>query len=167
VAGMSAKFREVIERLWSSLGLSNPEFSRTGSAVLSVDGSSLELAPADDGRHITVSAIAGPLSGNPVVMADQVRRLLAANVGYFTVNRACACLDNSSDRPTVVVRARSPCDPGKLDQLAGIINDVSELADAHERELVGSGRARTPPPAPIDPRSTYDPLSGGMLIFEP
>src|ERR1700733_10791322 len=131
---MSTEFRQVIKQLWSSLHLSAPEFSPTGSIMLSGDGSNVELARAADGLHIMVSATAGPLSGNPVQLADQVRRLLVANLDHLTVNRACACLDRATDPAAVVVRAMSPCDSRKLDQLAAIIEDVSNLAAAHERE---------------------------------
>lgn len=158
---MSTEFNAVIEALWSSLGLSKPEFTSAGSAFLAVDGLDIELSEADDGRHIVVSVTAGQLSRNPVTQAEQVRSLLASALGNLAVNRACVCLDQSINPPGVVVRAIAPCDSARLDQLATVVGDVSNLVEAHERELFGHSRPAGPRP-PL-----FDIPPDGMVIFSP
>lgn len=160
---MSAEFHSVIRQLWSSLGLAEPEFSRTGSVEFAVDGAAMRLAPSEDGVSVMVEAKVDRLSANPVTLAEQVRRVLLANAAYISVDRACACLDYSADPPLVVIRALAPCDSNQLSKIARTINEVTDLVQVHERELGGSRRAR----AATSSRPVIDVASEDMLIFEP
>jgi hypothetical protein len=132
---MSGDFRATVTRLWARLGLPAPTFRAGHAIILEADGVSITLAESPDGRHLLASGTAGRLSADPVRRAEQVCRLLRANLAAVATRRACVSVSRDNDEtPAIVVQAMCACD-APAERLTQVIEDVLVLIEAHRGDL--------------------------------
>ena len=155
---MATEFDYLVASLWRSLGLLAPAPGAT--AHLTVDGRTVSLAPTATGRGVLVSIDLGRLSEDPLVEAEQVRRLLRSAAGFALGNPAALRLrpGGSDKEPMASVEALAPCRAGEADALRRAIEDALALADAH-RPIVSAASG------PLSAQARPAGLSDDHLIF--
>ncbi|QOZ76293.1 hypothetical protein XH83_13070 [Bradyrhizobium sp. CCBAU 53351] len=158
---MNDEFRRLIETLWQSLGLSPPRFRSGDGASLSVDGISVALTLSHDERHVVVCAPVGTLSDDPLVMEEQIVRLLKSNLRCLPYRRACCRIDNGCSPPAVRIEAISPCLRDAMTRLVETIGDVAHMAVDYAAELGHPKAPRLRSPAPSQGHDET------ILIFRP
>jgi hypothetical protein len=157
---MSDDFRSAIAGLWRSLDLPPPAFSPAGSAVLTFGNIPIELSGSGDGRHIHLSANAGPLSGNPALMDDQITHILKENLRALPFSRASASLIRQDpDPPSIAVYALAPCNTAFMDLLVESVGDVLHMTEKYAREL-----ARYSPAAAHRPRAEEEDFRDAIIL---
>jgi hypothetical protein len=161
---MADTFRTLITELWAKLKLGSPRFDASSTVTLAVDGVDLTLGEAPDGRHLVVSGVAGRLAADPNTRADQVRRLLKANLGFLQSNRAGLFVESTDDTATVRIQAVYPYAAGRIEQLIGLIEDVLHRLEIHSGDLANQPSAAAKQQAS---HRAFTPVSHEEFIFRP
>lgn len=156
------RFEAAIRALWASLGLARPVM--VGSAngtTLTIDGRILKLVPSPDEKHIVITSELGTLASDPVVEADQLRRLMRDGFSLVLTKRAALRLQpgERGAPATVVVEALAPCAAGEIAAMTGRIEDVLFLAEVHAATLDVAHRGGSRMPSLVGPDLE------GSLIF--
>jgi hypothetical protein len=146
----SRAFDETIRKLWARLNLAQPAFAADDSIILQVDGLAIVFRESADGRHVVVEGTAGVLAGDPHGAAEQVQRLLKANLGFMLDNEAGLYLHQVPGGTEVRAQALHAYVPGDLEALTKRVEDVIQLLEYHGAELTGAAGRPRPAARPRD-----------------
>ncbi len=128
---MTASFATTTTELMAKLGLPPPRSGAMGRVDLRVDGVSVEMTEAADGRGIVVRGSPGRLSDHPPQRGDQIRRLLRDALGLMPSSLAAVVLEpDAAGQPRIVALATYAY---RFRQVGRLVEAVEDVVEACER----------------------------------
>ncbi|RVU14212.1 type III secretion system chaperone [Methylobacterium oryzihabitans] len=127
-------FEAATAALWASLGLPGPVPDRPS---LRIDGRTLVLSPAPDGRQVVIEAELGRLPPDRTGRGEALRRLMRDGLGLVLTHRACLRLQDDA----VMAVAAGPCRADAVPALRDAVEEVLHLLDLHGPTLDGAAPA--------------------------
>ncbi len=133
---MASRFDTMVADLGKQLGLPALRAAGPGSTGLRVDlridGVSIELTEAPDGRSVVVRGTLGPLAADPARRAEQVRRLLRDGLGLMSSSTAGLVVEEAASGAPMVRAVATYAYRHRLNpRLIRAIEEVTEACERH------------------------------------